>query len=222
MKIQEMKDVVRGIAADWQLHQGTGGRGADGKPWGWQWGGQTVFDQLTGLAGPHICGRVLEIGCGGGKWTKWLCDVADEVVAIDVQAVAIEQSREYEPRAIYQLTDGESLPFPGDSFDVVFTFDTFQHLPPSLVMRYLLEARRVSQAVIFDLVDVTTRKGGISLMQYVANKAWRRVYTYGYYNFYAPDQIKAMLHLAGWEPALLGHVGAPNPRDIIYLGVRRG
>jgi SAM-dependent methyltransferase len=37
--------------------------------------------------------RVLEIGCGGGCFTRSLAQIADEIVAIDISSTAIERAR---------------------------------------------------------------------------------------------------------------------------------
>jgi len=37
---------------------------------------------------------ILEIGCGTGKNTRWLCEVAEQVHAIDFSAAMIEQARQ--------------------------------------------------------------------------------------------------------------------------------
>jgi SAM-dependent methyltransferase len=216
-------DVVSKIAGDWELNQQVGTRAVEGKPWGWQWGGQQIFNQVAALGlEAFLHSPVLDVGCGGGKWEKWLIDNYQmEVWAIDVQQAAIDQSKKYEPRARYQLCDGESIPHGDLSFGTVFIFDTLLHLPPFLVAKYFLEANRVAtDTIVISLPDMGTEFGGQKFMQGVVRKVWRKLYEYGYMNYYTFGQVKRMLELAGWEAILLGHIGALSDRDMVVVGTK--
>lgn len=48
-----------------------------------------LFSMIEG----HRYGRVLEIGCGAGSFTRLLARVADRVVALDISPTAIERAR---------------------------------------------------------------------------------------------------------------------------------
>jgi len=83
-------------------------------------------------------GRCLEIGCGNGYWTnKLLVPKFDEVVCID----RIEKPEGL--KAKYIKTDGYTLPFEDKSFDVVYSFGVFCHLPLEGQRSYLKEIKRV-------------------------------------------------------------------------------
>ena len=83
-------------------------------------------------------GRCLEIGCGDGYWTKkLLMPKFDEVVCID---------RIKKPKGLkteYIKTEGYYLPFDDKSFDVVYSFGVFCHLPQEGQISYLKEIKRV-------------------------------------------------------------------------------
>jgi SAM-dependent methyltransferase len=50
---------------------------------------------LLARHGDRLLGRrLLEIGCGGGRWTEWLAPRFDAVVAADISPVMIERARE--------------------------------------------------------------------------------------------------------------------------------
>lgn len=215
-------DAVKRIKEDWELHQLDGKENPHkDKPWGWQWGSDVIVEQVMVLVEEKIYGRVLEIGCGGGKWTKVLCDLADSVCAIDVHERAIVESATYEPRAEYKLSDGETIPYNKDEFDCVFTWDVFLHLPIPLVTQYLMESRRVGKSVIFALPDLTTKCGEEMFRDVVRAKKWRDMFSYGYMTYYAPQQIEEMMRVAGWGTRVkVGTVGVSRPRDTVYYGER--
>jgi SAM-dependent methyltransferase len=64
----------------------------------------------------HAQGRVLEVGCGGGRISKHLESIGHEVVGIDISTHAIEAARRY-GASDCRLMDAKDLDFPDDYFD---------------------------------------------------------------------------------------------------------
>jgi SAM-dependent methyltransferase len=86
---------------------------------------------------------VLDLGCNNGYGTTVISRVCDRVVGLDVSPTAIADAREqYGNRGIdFRLFDGQSIPFPDDSFDVVVTFQVVEHIENTAT--YLSEIARV-------------------------------------------------------------------------------
>jgi ubiquinone/menaquinone biosynthesis C-methylase UbiE len=77
--------------------------------------------------------RVLEIGVGmGADYLEWLKAGAN-ATGVDLSATSIERSRLRCQQAGYQpdlrVADGEQLPFPDNSFDVVYSYGVMHHSP---------------------------------------------------------------------------------------------
>ena len=91
--------------------------------------------------------RAVEIGCGHGRWTGYLAERFDEVVAVDLSAGCVEATRtRFEGRGNVrvELCDGRALPTIGDrSVDLVFSFDSLVHADAPTVDAYLAECARV-------------------------------------------------------------------------------
>lgn len=92
--------------------------------------------------------RALEIGCGPGRLMKPLASYFKEVHGVDVSEEMIRLARARLARynnAFVYVNDGASLrEFPNESFDVVYSYAVFQHIPSEeVVFGYLREARRV-------------------------------------------------------------------------------
>ena len=92
--------------------------------------------------------RALEIGCGPGRLIKPLSRHFGEIHGIDVSDEMIERARRNLagiPHAHVHATSGADLaPFADESFDVVYSYAVFQHIPSrDVVMNYLSEAHRV-------------------------------------------------------------------------------
>jgi SAM-dependent methyltransferase len=97
------------------------------------------FLQDTGLVRPSL--RALEIGCGGGSLLHKLKTSGLDIIGVETSPERIEEShRAYGPLPIQHIS-GSSLPFPDECFDMVLSFDVFEHIPDSDA--HLAEVRRV-------------------------------------------------------------------------------
>lgn len=101
---------------------------------------------LTTAHLPDIRGqRVLEIGCGRGVFARYLAEQGAEVVAADFSPVAVGYARRrlegFDATTI--VADIQDIPFPDESFDVVISQETLEHVPDPT--RGLAELVRVTR-----------------------------------------------------------------------------
>jgi SAM-dependent methyltransferase len=84
--------------------------------------------------------RVLELGCGNGKFLLWNRDLVGQSVGIDPAPLFADEAL-----ARLDLAQGDArlLPFPSGSFSKVWSIDVMEHLDNADVARYLHEAYRV-------------------------------------------------------------------------------
>jgi SAM-dependent methyltransferase len=92
--------------------------------------------------------RALEIGCGPGRLMRPMASRFGEIHGIDVSDEMVQRAaRNLKgiPHAHVHHTSGADLsPFADESFDFVYSYAVFQHIPSrEVVMRYLREAHRV-------------------------------------------------------------------------------
>lgn len=76
--------------------------------------------------------RILEIGCGTGRVTEFMANNFAEVYGVDIADEMVEHSKKRlvgKNNVNLFVTDGLSLPFADDFFDIVFSFIVFQHMP---------------------------------------------------------------------------------------------
>ncbi|GAA6012484.1 hypothetical protein JCM10207_007106 [Rhodosporidiobolus poonsookiae] len=106
---------------------------------------------------PHLLPRdsLLDVGCGPGTITVSFAPRVARVVGVEhpsagqavldeAQQLAREQG--VEDKVSFQLADAFHLPFPDDSFDVVYCHQVLQHVPdPATLLR---EMRRVSKRLV--------------------------------------------------------------------------
>ncbi|HEV2689314.1 MAG TPA: methyltransferase domain-containing protein [Bryobacteraceae bacterium] len=92
--------------------------------------------------------RALEIGCGPGRLMKPMSRHFGEIHGVDVSDEMIGLARERLrdiPHAHVYATNGASLAhFADESFDFVYSYAVFQHIPSrDVVLEYMRETRRV-------------------------------------------------------------------------------
>jgi demethylmenaquinone methyltransferase/2-methoxy-6-polyprenyl-1,4-benzoquinol methylase len=76
-------------------------------------------------------GRVLELACGTGLWTRHLVEHASEVTAIDAAPEALERNRERVASARVRYVQADLFRWqPRDLYDFVFFGFWLSHVPP--------------------------------------------------------------------------------------------
>jgi ubiquinone/menaquinone biosynthesis C-methylase UbiE len=90
------------------------------------------------------CRRILELGCGAGRMTRWLADSAAEIWGADVSAQHILWCERHlsPPFRFVTTTSCPHLPFADEYFDLVYAGSVFTHVS-DLVVAWLLELRRI-------------------------------------------------------------------------------
>jgi SAM-dependent methyltransferase len=102
------------------------------------------FDLRLGhlRSGVRAGDRVLDLGCGDGRFTAELARIGAVPVGVDIAEAALERARAGHPDLDFRLApiDGP-LPFNDVSFDVVWTSEVVEHVADTA--RWLSEVRRV-------------------------------------------------------------------------------
>jgi SAM-dependent methyltransferase len=111
------------------------------------------YDSNTVVAGEllHLAGSTaLDIGCGDGKFTRFLARSGAEATGIDVNPRVLARARE---NAIRENLDiawvegrAEDLPFGDHRFDIVVFSNSLHHVAPAMMDRAIAEAARVLRA----------------------------------------------------------------------------
>jgi SAM-dependent methyltransferase len=107
------------------------------------------FLELTGVVRREA--EILEIGSGTGNLLHRLTSDGYRARGVEINRDLVEEGRRWHGDLPLQLVEGVRLPFGDGSFDLVLSFDVFEHIPDSDA--HLAEVRRV------------LRPGGYYLMQ---------------------------------------------------------
>lgn len=87
----------------------------------------------------------LDVGCGVGVTDALIQSEFRSVHGVDVAEGVIERAAAANPAVEYRSYDGETLPYPDGSFDVVFAICVLHHVSPSGRRRFVDEMKRVAR-----------------------------------------------------------------------------
>jgi 2-polyprenyl-3-methyl-5-hydroxy-6-metoxy-1,4-benzoquinol methylase len=149
------------------------------KAFGYQWTlhGESQFDSITGkgitekrffeetkwdrdLSGQSI----LEVGCGGGRFTRHACETGATVIAFDASCAvdSNQKSNGHLPNLLIVQADMNHMPFKKKGFDKLFCFGVMSRVPDP-------------KATFFNLVKYVKSGGLLALDIYKREKGLKRL-----------------------------------------------
>jgi len=151
----------------------------------------------------HLLGDVkgkliLDLGCGTGEGSLLLRSLGAKATCVDISKFAASACRDLNFNSVQSTT--HFLPFREKSFDGALFMDVIEHIPKHLVVRTLLEIRRVTKPsgkiAIHTMPTLFLEK--LSAVYGLINKRhWRRWGTQGgHVNTYTVWRLKRDLMLA--------------------------
>lgn len=155
---------------------------------------QTNLDFLarTNLLQPGD--RILEIGCGIGTVVSELARQGYEAMGTDISQVAIEYGRAKYGNIRLEVQPAEELPYANGTFDVVLSFDLFEHI--ARIDRHVGEVHRVLKTGGHYLFETPNKLSNV-VAETLAHKSlkWRRVHP----SLHTPGQLRRRLARHGFE-----------------------
>ena len=108
---------------------------------------QAIDKLLTGIAKQ---GRLLEVGCGTGHWSKYFSNKGFEVTGIDRSAEMIKiAGQKHIPNSRFEIADGRNLPFEDESFDVAAAITALEFTTePEKIISEMVRCVKKSKGVL--------------------------------------------------------------------------
>jgi len=103
------------------------------------------FRDLPALVRKHVRGtRALDFGCGTGRSTRFLRDLAFEVIGVDISEIMLDQARARDPGGDYRLVaDGSLAGLGTGTLDLILAAFTFDNTTDQQKTSALRELRRL-------------------------------------------------------------------------------
>ena len=109
---------------------------ADPQPWAWARRRELLLQEI----GPGD--RVLDLGCGAGRFVAAAHETGADVVGVDIAEAALERARQVTPGADLRLLGADgSVPLGHGEVDLVWCSEVLEHVPDTVGL--LTEIRRV-------------------------------------------------------------------------------
>lgn len=162
-------------------------------------------------------GRVLEVGCGTGHFSRWLSDLGLTVVGLDLSAEMLAEAR---ARGEISLVRGDArrLPFANGAFDLTMLVTALEFLERPRAA--LAESLRVARRGL--ILGVLNRWSVLGLRRQAAGFFRRTVYDAAH--FYGVGELKRLLRsVAGGEAYIVWRTtlfprGWPWPQALLPWG----
>jgi ubiquinone/menaquinone biosynthesis C-methylase UbiE len=122
-----------------------------GNIYGLQWGDPDLIEPLKFIRDRFVLpyvnpeGYGVEIGPGGGRWTRYLLGFR-KLYVIDYYPEVLEELRKNFKKPNMEFINNHGTDFPGireRSIDYVFSFGTFVHLDLNLIEAYLINVKHI-------------------------------------------------------------------------------
>ena len=209
--LAEQRAYYRGRAPeydDWWFRRGRYDRGADHRR---RWRSEAA-EVRAALERACPRGRVLELACGTGIWTRELAPLTDQLLAVDAseEVLSINREKVADPRVRYECADLFEWE-PEARFDFIFFGFWLSHVPPSKLHGFWQRLRRwlepggsvffVDSAPHDEYRKIDHEPGDAEPWQATRTLADGRRFEIVKI-FYDPDELAARLRSLGWEASV--------------------
>lgn len=172
--------------------------------------------------------HVLDVGCGGGILAEEFARLGCSVTGVDPSAASLATAQAHAARSgltiTYLQAFGEALPFPDESFDIVYCCDVLEHVND--VEQTISEIARVLHNDGIFFYDTINRTLISNLLTIKVLQEWSltRVMPsnlHDWHMFIKPRELQQMLARQGFvNQQTLGLVPRMHPLLILYLLLR--
>lgn len=88
----------------------------------------------------YFKGKILDLGCGTGRTTKFIHDQGYDVIGVDIVKNMIDLARKKFPKIKFEVGDAANLKFKSGEFDVVFfSFNGLDYIFPEVKRIYAIK-----------------------------------------------------------------------------------
>lgn len=140
--------------------------------------------------------RILEVGSGNGRLLEHYHERGFDIVGVEINPQGIEEIRARNPALRVFPVDSALLPFADGAFDVVLSFDVFEHLPDTKL--HLAQVRRVLRPGGYYLFQTPNKLTNVvfETIRWRSFTKWKREHC----SLHGYRQIRKVLRESGFSP----------------------
>ncbi len=130
----------------------------------------------------------VEIGPGGGRWTRYLLPFK-KLYAVDYHAELLDELKKNFDTPNMMFIKNNGVDFPGiedNSIDFIFSFDVFVHLDTDLISQYLKSMKRIAKQGANIVIHYSDKNKVMAQLDQTFSKN-------------TPDQMRALVLEAGFK-----------------------
>jgi SAM-dependent methyltransferase len=152
------------------------------------------FYTLVKSSVPKLTGPILDFGCGWGRILRFFLKDLEKkyIYGVDVEPNAVVQCRDTKlPGNIQLIAPHGQLPFSDGTFQIVYAYSVFTHLPEQVAARWMHEIKRVLKPegrIVFTALTARYLRLCVEY-QHFPPSSWQRQMANGFPN---PQHLLAM------------------------------
>lgn len=135
-------------------------------------------------------GKILDLGCGTGRDASLFLSESYDYIGVDLSDGMIDEAKKLFPAGKFEAMDLCDLRFKDESFDGIWSFAAYLHIPKKDIDEAIKEANRVLKPG--GIGYVTIKKGNFE--SYLGDGEAKR-----YWSFYGKNQFAKILENNGFE-----------------------
>lgn len=108
--------------------------------------------------------KILDLGCGEGRNSRFLSGKGFEVIGVDISKIAIQKAKKADNKAKYLNANMKKIPFQKDFFDAIISIQTIFHEQINGIRKTIREISRVTKNQGLVFITLQPVRGNESFM----------------------------------------------------------
>lgn len=154
---------------------------------------------LRELIGHFEPDKILDVGCASGYMANEISKIFPNasMYGIDVYDKAINYGKKKYPKIKFEVADAHNLPFPKDTFDLVVSYETIEHVVDPL--KILKEMKSVLKNEGLAIVAMDSGNWLFRIIWWISEKTFTRVWQNAHLHPFKQTELEATIKKSGFK-----------------------
>lgn len=156
----------------------------------------SMAESISIFANENNVKKILDVGCGTGLMIKYLRSKKIDTYGCDISKIAVQMANKNNAKKVAFVASATALPFTNNSFDMVISISTIEHLTPKEAKQFIKEVRRVLSPFGYIFLVTPNFATPIRLFQ---KEKWFAYNDPTHINFFTPRSLQMLLKKTGFD-----------------------